>query len=235
MSSALRPWYKWYPKDFNTDEKVQCLDWMAELIYRRLLDVMWQSNDCRLPNDVDALSNCCGFATAKDTFLVGWKQIQRKDFELFEENGNWIYSKRLKKEMKECLKLSEQRRKLGRKGGLAKGKAKAKAKGVAKLKQKGSDTDTDTDIKKKVFKEKKRTAIPPGFVLTEKLKGWALKHGMPAREIKREFLKFKTHHEKTGNLFKDWDKAWLTWVLRHPEFGPQRSKETPHPLDYFEQ
>jgi len=141
MSSKKRPWYKWWVKDFNQDEKVKGLSWDAELIYRRLLDVMWQSNECQLPNDTKYLINAVAFAKGKDEFLLNWSQIQRPKFELFTVEGDWIYSKRLKKEMEEATKLANKRKKYGKRGGLAKGKAKA----TAKLKQKGSDTDTDTD------------------------------------------------------------------------------------------
>jgi len=123
MSSLKRPYYKWYPKDFNQDEKVKGLSWDAELIYRRVLDVMWQSNECQLPNDIDYLHNAVAIAIAKERFLEAWKQIQRKDFELFAEENGWIYSKRLKTEMAEVCRLSELRQKLGRKGGVAKAKA----------------------------------------------------------------------------------------------------------------
>jgi len=143
MSSHNRPWYKWYPRDFNQDEKVKGLGWDAELIYRRILDVMWQSNDCQLPNDIDYLHNAVAIAIPKNQFATAWLQIQRENFELFVEKNGWIYSERLKQEMKDVYKLSNTRKKLGSKGGIAKAKAIAKQ----KLYQKGSDTETDTEYK----------------------------------------------------------------------------------------
>ncbi len=153
MSSHKRPWFKWWVKDFNQDEKVKGLDWDAELIYRRLLDVMWQSNTCQLPNDIDYLSNAVAFAKGKEAFAKCWLQIQRPKFELFTIDGDWIYSKRLKKEMGKATNLSKQRKKYGKKGG----KAKAKAKAKANDKQNGSDTDTDIDTE---LKEKDNNEEP---------------------------------------------------------------------------
>ena len=144
MSSHKRPWYKWYPRDFNQDEKVKGLGWDAELIYRRLLDVMWQSNDCQLPNDIDYLHNAVAIAIPKKRFATAWLQIQRENFKLFTEENGYICSERLKIEMEAVCKLSKTRRTLGHLVGVAKAKAIAKQ----KLYQKGSDTDTDTDIKK---------------------------------------------------------------------------------------
>lgn len=141
MSTNKRPWYKWYPRDFNQDEKVKGLGWDAELIYRRILDVMWQSNNCQLPNDIDYLHKAVAIAIPKKRFATAWLQIQRENFSLFSEKNGFIYSKRLKIELKELIKLSNIRKKLGKKGGVA----KAIAIGKQKLKQMGSDTDTDTD------------------------------------------------------------------------------------------
>jgi len=143
LSSHRRPWYKWYPRDFNQDEKVKGLGWDAELIYRRLLDVMWQSNDCQLPNDIDYLHNAVAIAIPKERFATAWLQIQRENFQLFTEKNGWICSERLKIEMKGVSNLSNMRKKLGSKGGVAKAKAIAKQ----KLYQSGSDTDTDTEYK----------------------------------------------------------------------------------------
>jgi len=119
MSSHKRPWYKWWPRDFNQDEKVRGLGFDAELIYRRILDVMWQSNDCQLPNDIDYLHEAVAIALQKDRFCLAWERIQRKNFELFVEENGYIYSKRLKKEMEEVIKLGKIRKKAGRKGGKA--------------------------------------------------------------------------------------------------------------------
>jgi len=154
MSSRKRPWYKWWPKEFNQDEKVRGLGWDAELIYRRLLDVMWESNDCKLPNDENYLYEAVAIAIAKKDFATAWLQIQRKNFELFVEQDGWIYSERLKREMEDVVNLSKIREKLGKKGGLAKAKAIAKQ----KPKQKGSHIDIDIELKDKSTDGKK--AVP---------------------------------------------------------------------------
>lgn len=46
-----RPWYPFYPVDFNEDESVAGMSDAAELAYRRLLDRTWLSKDCTLPDD----------------------------------------------------------------------------------------------------------------------------------------------------------------------------------------
>ena len=149
MSSNRRPWYKWYPKDFRTDEKVQCLSPLAELVYRRLLDVMWQNSACLLPNVCLKLANASATGLTPDEFEKCWKEIQTEGFELFKitDDGNWIYSKRLREQLQEV----NNKQKAGKKGGKASAKQRGKqisSRSQAEVKQKSSniDTDTDTDL-----------------------------------------------------------------------------------------
>jgi len=161
MSSNRRPWYKWWPKDFIVDEKVQCLSPIAELIYRRALDVMWQANACQLPNVCQSLTNAFGKGLSQNEFEKAWSEIQKQEYELFKitEDGKWIYSKRLMEEMKECENISKIRTGLGKKGAKAKAKAIAKAKANGLPKQTSSDTDTDSDTDKELTL--KGTYVPP--------------------------------------------------------------------------
>lgn len=147
MSSSRRPWYPWYPKDFVVDEKVQALSPLAELLYRRALDVMWQANTCQLPNNSQKLANQIGKGLSQQQFESAWSEIQFEGFELFKttEDGLWIYSKRLLIEAEKIENIQEKRRELGQKGGLAKATAIAKAKAQANAKQNDSHTDTYTE------------------------------------------------------------------------------------------
>jgi hypothetical protein len=142
MSSNRRPWYPWYPKDFIVDEKVQSLSPLAELIYRRALDVMWQANDCQLPNVSSKLANQLGKGLTQNQFDDALSEIQHPGFELFKTSdcGNWLYSKRLKLEAEKIENIQKKRSQLGKKGAQAKAKAKAKQ----LVKQSASHTDTYT-------------------------------------------------------------------------------------------
>ena len=126
MSSNHRPWYKWWPKDFIADEKVQCLSPIAELVYRRALDVMWQANDCRLLNLCLKLANALSRGLTQNEFEKAWDEIQTPGFELFKisDCGNWIYSKRLSEQMEEIENTRKERQKAGRKGGMKSHQAK---------------------------------------------------------------------------------------------------------------
>ena len=141
MSSTRRPWYKWWARDFMADEKINCLSPLAELIYRRTLDVMWQANDCQLPNNCSRLANALSKGIAFQDFEKAWSEIQSEGFELFQtsEDGQWIYSKRLTEEMKEVENTSKKRSKAGRKGGKASAKQK-RSKCLSKCQAKAKQT-----------------------------------------------------------------------------------------------
>lgn len=223
MSSQKRPWYKWYPKDFNQDEKVRCLPALSELIYRRALDVMWQNNDIRMPNAMRLLYESLGKGIAEDDFAIAWERIQYPDFELFKvsEDEKWISSTRLTKENDEIIEMANTRSSAGIKGAMArwhgekkKGKKKPKqthSKRIANGKQTDGyiDTDIDIDTKKKIYKRK----MPKDFILTDQLKKYALDNNVPEEKIKKMFEHFKNHHLSKGNQMKDWNRAWYTWVL----------------------
>ena len=139
MSTERRPWYKWYPKDFVVDEKVQGLSDDAELLYRRLLDILWQANALQLPNNCLKLANQIARGWTKERFENAWNDIQTPGFELLKtsSDGNWIYSSRLKEEAEKVEIISKIRSNNGR-------KAKAKQK-PSKSQASAPYTDTDTD------------------------------------------------------------------------------------------
>lgn len=143
MSSDRRPWYPWYPRDFNQDEKVKCLSDDAELLYRRALDVMWQATALQLPSNCLKLALALARGWTTERFEKAWSEVQTPGYELFKttENGDFIYSERLSREADKIKRLSEIRSIQG---------SKAKAKQLpsncqAKGKQKPNHTDTDTD------------------------------------------------------------------------------------------
>ncbi|HUT43995.1 MAG TPA: hypothetical protein VMW95_06635 [Desulfobacterales bacterium] len=222
MSSNKRPWYKWYPKDFNQDEKVRCLPPLAEVVYRRALDLMWQSNDIRIPNAMRLLYESLGKGITEDDFAIAWERIQYPDFELFKvsKDEKWLYSTRLRKENDEIVEMSNARSAAGIQGAKARwseGKNRDKkrlkqthSKRIANAKQTDSNTDTDTDTdKKKIYKRK----MPDDFILTKKLKDYALNKNIQEQKIENMFEHFKNHHLSKGSEFKDWNRAWYTWVL----------------------
>lgn len=57
---------------------------------------------------------------------------------------------------------------------------------------------------------------PSELTLTEKLREYAISHGMQYPEF--EWERFQNYHLSKGSQFKDWDRAWFTWVARNLQF-----------------
>lgn len=63
---------------------------------------------------------------------------------------------------------------------------------------------------------KKSTQFPASFSLTDKLKKYATEKEIENPEL--EFEHFKNHHIAKGSLFRDWERAWYTWVINGKKF-----------------
>lgn len=74
----------------------------------------------------------------------------------------------------------------------------------------------------------RQTRIPDGFALADRRAQHAADHGMTRDVAHREFAKFVAWHSSKGSKHVDWDRAWLTWVLRWAENTPKPLVEA-HP------
>ena len=233
MSSSRRPWYPWYPKDFIVDEKVQALSPIAELLYRRALDVMWQANACQLPDNCQKLANQIGKGLSQQEFEKAWSEIQFPGFELFKktEDGLCIYSKRLREEAQKIESIQEKRKEFGKKGGLAKATAKAKANG----KQNGSHTDTYTDSNntplppnggKRLGKGKiPKSLIPDPFLLTEEMRTWFNEQGFKFIEVRSATAEFVDYWRGKGTAMKDWVATWRNGMRQKERWAIERGQK----------
>jgi hypothetical protein len=233
MSSSLRPWYKWFPKDFTSDEKVRCLPPLAELIYRRALDLMWQSNDIRIPNAMPLLYESLGGGIEKDVFNACWERIQYPGFALLQltDDEKWVFSPRLQREANEIKAMIAKRQAAGIKGSSKRWETNAKqthnkriTSAMANAKQTNNDTDTDKDIKKNI--KKKKTRLSESFDLDLKLIEYAVEKGMDKTTIGDEFEAFQLYHKKNGSEFVDWSAAWQTWVRNFFKFKKDDVKKS---------
>lgn len=68
---------------------------------------------------------------------------------------------------------------------------------------------------------RKRTSLPDGFLLSEKMLAYAQSKGLDPPRITREFERFCDHHRAKGSLFADWEAAWRTWVGRAADYAPK--------------
>lgn len=97
----------------------------AELITRRLLDILWISDSGRFANDPDAIFRAIGRGYNRGSFKRHWHDII-SGAELFDisESGRWIYCGAIIAVKDRMNGLSKKRSTAGRKGGRPKQKPK---------------------------------------------------------------------------------------------------------------
>lgn len=95
----------------------------AELITRRLLDILWVSDSSRFANDPDAIFRAIGRGYTRGSFKKHWHAII-VNAELFDisESGRWIYCSAIIAVKDKMNGLSKKRSTAGRKGGRPKQK-----------------------------------------------------------------------------------------------------------------
>lgn len=141
------PWYKRYPKDFLTSQKIQMMNLEEIGAYCLLLEHQWIQG--KLPKDTKKLARLC--RTTEEKFKEIWSEIS----DCFEETDEGIINPRMHDERKNAMKKKRKLKKAGRKGGKKSSKNKGglrEAKGTLKQRSKGpstnKDVDTDTDVDK---------------------------------------------------------------------------------------
>jgi len=120
MSS--RPWYRWYPADFLQD--TLHMSPMAELYYRRLLDVLWSHGP--LPDDERTLSR------ATRSGIKSWRRSAPEILPLMQHMNGLIDHPKLSKQRDEAVEIIEKRRKAGKARQAAHAPAHAPAHAVTK-------------------------------------------------------------------------------------------------------
>lgn len=90
----------------------------AELITRRLIDILWISDSDRFSNDPDAIFRAIGRGYTRSAFKKHWNDII-VDADLFDisESGRWIYCSAIIAVKDKINGLSKKRSTAGRKGG----------------------------------------------------------------------------------------------------------------------
>lgn len=88
MSSHRRPWFKWYPKEFMLDARIMSLSADAELLCRRMIDLMALSSDYTITGDIFTLNALTWPDMPPDDFGRLYESIQHPGFSVFTELPN---------------------------------------------------------------------------------------------------------------------------------------------------
>jgi hypothetical protein len=73
------------------------------------------------------------------------------------------------------------------------------------------------DITNVISKKEKNHSLPDGFDVTEKHIEFSIRNGCP--DPHTEIDAFKDYHLARGNVFKDWDRAFYTWLRNAKNFN----------------
>lgn len=88
-----------------------------------------------------------------------------------------------------------------------------------------AETETPSVAKEKVSR---RSQMPEDFKLTPEREAYARQKGLNGN-IPTVWEAFVLYHQSKGTVMKDWNKAWMKWVLNEVKFNPSdqaKSKRT---------
>lgn len=219
MSSA--PYMQFYVGDYI--KKTLHLSTEENGAYLLLLFAMWQG-DASLPNDATKLARIARVSPKR------WAKVWPEIAGFFTVDGDVIYQDRLTKELQKVLSISRERKTAGSLGG----KAKALKDNVVRLAiatdlpwhsqisepepDKKEEKEEAIASSKKPAKRRPEIELPPDWVPSERNIQDAQARNFTASEIDHEADKFRNHHLARGNRYRDWDRAWLTWLGNTSEF-----------------
>lgn len=223
MSSSRRPWFPWYPKEYVADEKARGLSDDADLLYRRILDCMWEASAVQLPKRCQTIANQVARGWTQERFENAWDEMWIDGFELFKttECGKFFYSERLRKEAQKIEMISKKKSESGKLG------AKARAKQTPSKRQtkhKHPVSHPYPDIKKKI--DKRKSQLPSDFKITDEMQSWFNDQNFIRFNAKDETEKFIDYWKSKGEPKKDWIAAWRNWMRKADEYSKQKTQET---------
>lgn len=89
----------------------------------------------------------------------------------------------------------------------------SRARGSARKGREGKGRE-EANASKRGARAARAAQLPEGLDLAGGRAQTAANHGMDRATAHREFDRFVAWHGSKGSKFVDWDRAWLTWVMR---------------------
>jgi hypothetical protein len=141
------PWYRWFPSDFGGSIKVKAMSDLAELVYRRLLDALWESKDCLLPEDLPFLHNVLLPRRPFSEFEAVWSELTRPGFEVITRPAEGMISnRRILLELEDTRAMIEQKKAAGRRSAELRAERAAKAAAEGSVDPTGVGTGVGTGV-----------------------------------------------------------------------------------------
>lgn len=221
MAQSKLPAMQWYPGDWRKDPGVQALDYYDRGVWRELLDVMHESPErgrlvfpTGAPMPDSAIARLLGITEAE------WKQIRSRLLShgvASEDEDGVLYNRRMVRDEH----LRHVRAEAGRKGGKAsKPQSKRESKTETKRGSSSSSSASAEEKQEKKSKQNRSTGYPAGWAPNDGHRTMAAELGV---DLSAEAANFEDHHRAKGSTFKDWDRAFNTWLRKARDFGQTKA------------
>jgi len=205
----------WFALDVGAyNKKTANLTLLEHGVYFALMRHYYATGE-PLPSEASRLQRICRAHSDEELKAISF--VIASFFTL--KRGSY-HNDRCDEEIVKAKEVSNLRKDLGRKGGLAKAKAIAVANGVANDLAK-SYTVTVTDTNTKPERKKRAHSLPEDFLPNPTHYDIARQVGVI---VDMEFPKFRDFFLGNGALKVDWDRTFNNWLRNAPQYGGNRGR-----------
>ena len=74
--------------------------------------------------------------------------------------------------------------------------------------------------------QKRKTAAPIEFTISEDLKTWAKEQGLQSGVLEKETARFLDYHRGKDTRFADWKAAWRNWMRNAKEWSKDKGDKS---------
>jgi uncharacterized protein YdaU (DUF1376 family) len=227
------PWFKFYVADWLLSPSVRFMSAEQRGIYVQLLCEQWYSGE-GLPSDDSTLARLAACTREE------WERSKDAVLAHFSPDSGRLVNLKLLKLQDAARALGEERRQAGKVGNSKRwADRKRIANAITNASQTGSqthrDSDSDTDsesdkdtaqpsaaepISKPCTKQTRKTGLPEGFGISERVRKWAVENGHT--RLKGHLEGFISYAKRNGKVYADWDAAFMAairqnWAKLPPE------------------
>ena len=235
MKKETQPWFKFYPRDWRSDQALRICSLGARGVWMEMLCVMHAGHPYGhmtingVPATVKQIAALCGINEEVILPLLG----ELESAGVFSRNhAGTIYSRRMARDELR-RKDGEKTQKIGTIPSSRRGKQLIENNVIKFPPPEVGDqppplppmTQSPESRVQKEEKEKKiskrNSRIDPDWKPDSNNIAYAISKGIPARDIQDVTEQFVNHHLAKGNLYADWSAAWKNWARRSKDFGPK--------------
>jgi len=219
--TGARPdtWMPFYVGDYLRD--TMDLNATENGVYFLLIGHYWM-NGGPLPDDLPRLAIACRLLDGNESiasYILG-RFFENKD-------GKW-HHKRIDQELSKAKRITRERKKAGKIGGLASGivrsnreaNTEANAKQTAEQKATPSPSPSKKEESPPLNARASQTAVPKDFKPDAETEQFVALKCIQASETEAQIELFVNHYRANGETRADWQATFRKWMVRRGRFEP---------------